>query len=332
MIKKVALGTLSIALVLMGAGCGGSSKSPSANTATSAAASAPTTAATTATSSAGGSTVVNVWKASGSVALTAVPLGDGHTSTTTAAIGSILVCSAGNPNGPGAQAAGPWLHGTTWDSTAKIAVAGSVQWPAASFTVKIVGTNRVITTNDLPDGYETGTFPIASTDPAYQYDRNPNKITEQSATTLTLPVSPTASAKPNCTPGGSIGVFANGVFLFNGVDAQGRDAVAHEEQDVCQGHPQDAGQYHYHDVPICIRTNAKGTSVVVGWAYDGHPIVVERDGAGNLPNNADLDECHGRTSPVLIDGVAQTIYHYSATVEFPYTIGCLRGTSAVAGR
>ena len=81
----------------------------------------------------------------------------------------------------------------------------------------------------------------------------------------------------------------NGVLLYDGLDATGRDAAAHEEQDMCQGHPQDQSQYHYHEVPSCLRDNAKGPSTVVGYAYDGYPIVVERDAAGNLPNNADLD-------------------------------------------
>jgi hypothetical protein len=38
--------------------------------------------------------------------------------------------------------------------------------------------------------------------------------------------------------------------------------------------------------------------------------VVERDAAGDLPTNADLDECHGRTSPILLDGEVVTMYHY----------------------
>ena len=70
---------------------------------------------------------------------------------------------------------------------------------------------------------------------------------------------------------------------------------------------------------------SKGASTVVGFARDGFPIVVERDAAGDLPTNADLDECHGRTSPVLLDGEVVTTYHYAATHEFPYFIGCFRG-------
>jgi hypothetical protein len=84
--------------------------------------------------------------------------------------------------------------------------------------------------------------------------------------------------------------------------------------------------YHYHNVPNCLRDKATGPSTVVGFAYDGFPIVVERDAAGTLPTNADLDECHGRTSPIFLDGEVIEMYHYSATLEFPYFIGCFKGT------
>jgi hypothetical protein len=262
------------------------------------------------------------------VKLTALPLGDNKESTTTPAVGMIYVCHAGDPNGPGSKVNGPWIHGTTWDETAKTVVQGSVSWPTASFSMKEVGSNRVFVTNDLPSGTHTGSFPIASTDPAYKYDSNPNKIAVQSAITITLPITPTASSQPSCTPG-TVGIMLNGVLLYDGLDATGRDAAAHEEQDMCQGHPQDQSQYHYHEVPSCLRDNAKGSSTVVGYAYDGYPIVVERDAAGNLPNNADLDVCHGRTSPILENGTVVTTFHYDATLEFPYTVGCLHGADQV---
>jgi hypothetical protein len=281
-----------------------------------------------ASSSISTSPIVNVWKAPGSVKATALPLGDNKELTTGGERGKLYVCRAGDPNGPGSKVNGPWIHGTTWDSTAKTVLAGRVSGPAADFTMTESGGNRVFVTNDLPTATLTGTFPIASRDPAYKYDNNPNKIIVQSAITITVPIAPSASAAPNCTPG-SVGIMLNGVLLFDALDATGRDAVAHEEQDLCQGHPQDKGEYHYHDVPSCLRDNAKGSSTVVGYAFDGYPIVVERDAAGNLPNNGDLDVCHGRTSPVLIDGKAVSTYHYSATLEFPYTVGCLRGQSQV---
>ena len=142
---------------------------------------------------------------------------------------------------------------------------------------------------------------------------------------LTVPAAPAVAATPSCLPKGTIGVLRNGVVLFAPVDERNRDAVAYETQDVCDGHPQQAGTYHYHDIPRCVRDASTGPSTVVGFAADGFPIVVERDAAGNLPTDADLDVCHGRVSPVQLDGRTVETYHYSATAEFPYFIGCFRG-------
>jgi len=47
---------------------------------------------------------------------------------------------------------------------------------------------------------------------------------------------------------------------------------------------------------------------------------------GTLPTNTALDACHGTTSVVLWDGKPTRIYHYVATIEYPYTVGCFHGT------
>ena len=274
-----------------------------------------------------GAAITNTWVADGTVDPTALPIGDGRSSTAGAAVGTVYACQGGGGVG-GANVDGPWIHGDTFDRTAKVHVQGDVSWPSADFTVTIDGGARTIRTNDLPVETHTGTFPIASGDPAYAYDQNPNHISEKSST-LTLPVAPTAAGAVGCLPGGAIGILANGVFLFDALDGEGRDAVAHETQDLCDGHPAPGDEYHYHDVPSCLVDAATGPSTVVGWADDGYPIVVERDAGGSLPTDADLDECHGRTSPVLVDGQLVTTYHYSATLEFPYVLGCFHGTNAV---
>lgn len=306
-------------LLLVVAGCGADdTASPST---------VPASGATSTTVAAAGGSIVNTWSGA-TVDPKRLPLGDGKVSTTAAATGAIFACSAGNPNGAGAQVAGTWIDvaNRTWDMTKKLAVQGSRTWEAANFTEAVKGADRVLTTNGLPVRTITGTFPIATTDPAYAFDKNPNSIKPQTITTLTLPVQPTPASKVSCLGMGAIGIVRNGVFVFASLDERNRDAVAYETQDACDGHPQQSGTYHYHDVPSCLRTLATGASVVVGFANDGYPIVIERDAAGNLPTNADLDECHGRTSPVDLDGATTTMYHYSATLEFPYFIGCYHGT------
>jgi YHYH protein len=244
----------------------------------------------------------------------------------------MFACRAGNPTAGGAQVDGPWLNNAagTWDSTTKLKVNGEVSWPTAKYTETVSGGKRILTTNSLPVDYKTGTFPIGANDPSYAYDRNPGTITEKTVT-LTLAENGTVASAPTCMNEGPVGMLRNGVYIFNAVDARGDDAVAHESQDLCDGHPA-MTQYHYHSVPSCIRTASTGPSTVVGWMADGFPLVVERDASGHLPTNADLDECHGRTSPILIDGNTVTTYHYSATLEFPYTIGCYKGTAAAISR
>ncbi len=56
-----------------------------------------------------------------------------------------------------------------------------------------------------------------------------------------------------------------------------------------------------------------------------------KDGAtGRILHDDDLDACHGTTSPVMWDGKLVDMYHYVLTPEYPYTIGCFRGTPVLA--
>jgi YHYH protein len=282
------------------------------------------TTATTVTASPGA--IVNRWSIA-RVDPTKLPIGDSSVSASNAGKGKLYACRAGNPNAPGSSADGPWLNTAagTWDSATKLAVNGEVSWPTAKYTERVSDGKRILTSNNLPVDIKSGTFPIASDDPSYAYDRNPGKITAID-TTITLVETGTVAAKASCMSEGPVGILRNGVKVFNSLDGKGLDAVAHESQDLCQGHPA-MTTYHYHNVPSCLRNAATGSSSVVGWISDGFPIVVERDASGALPTNADLDECHGRTSPILLDGKVVTMYHYSATLEFPYFIGCYKGTA-----
>ena len=263
------------------------------------------------------------------VDLTHLPLGDGKLSSAPK-VGWIWPCHI-NPSAGGAFRNGPWIDTTngTYDLTAKAVVQGKVNWPQHTLTVKLAGDKRIISTNDLPD-HPTGNFPISRTDAAFQYDPNPNTIAAQNVT-IDLPASPTLATQPSCTPG-AVGILLSGAVLFNALDAPGRDAVAHETQDGCQGHPQESGVYHYHSLTTCLpdTTSADGQSTLVGYAIDGFGIYGMRGKGGKILTSADLDECHGQTSEVEWDGKMVMMYHYNATWDFPYTIGCLRGTYDLA--
>lgn len=52
--------------------------------------------------------------------------------------------------------------------------------------------------------------------------------------------------------------------------------------------------------------------------------------AGNELTNAALDVCHGHTHVIEWDGKATMLYHYHATREYPYTLGCYAGTPVAA--
>jgi YHYH protein len=257
-----------------------------------------------------------------------LPLGDGRVSAGPAR-GSVMSCATSFRQG-GAQHAGPWIHGDTWDLTEKLTVRGRVTWPDAEFSITTGDTGRIVSrlvrSNGLPVGTPTGRFPIAGDDPAFQIDRNPNAIAPQNIS-LELPRDPQRAEAPSCVPMGLIGIALNGVAIFNALDDAGRDAVAHEVQDLCSGHPQMAGEYHYHGPSPCL-PDQMADEALIGYAIDGFGIFSMYDANGRELTDADLDECHGRTSPVDWDGRRVSVYHYVLTREYPYTVGCFRGTPA----
>jgi len=171
----------------------------------------------------------------------------------------------------GVDHTGEWVKGGYWYPTQKIAVLGENVWANASFTVKVKDGARVVTGNGLPVGHPTGNFPIARNDPAYQFGPNPNAISEQSVE-FSLPLRPILAAIPSCMPMGMVGVATNGVAFFNGLDAAGRDAVAHEVQDRCSGHPERDGQYHYHGPGSCHTDAQTQAHSLAGFALDGFSI------------------------------------------------------------
>ena len=253
---------------------------------------------------------------------TRLPVGDDSVSSTETGVG--LLCTTMQGGGGGTTTQGPWFNGDgTFNDEAKYVVEGEVTWtPDLNITVN--GDTRVLTTNNLPD-HTTGVFPVEPGTEAAEIDPNPNSIGEQSFT-LELPANPTLADEPQCL-GGEAGVLLTGVVLNNAVDAELRDAVAWEVQDACDGHPHGGGVYHYHSVTDCATDDAGGDhSDLVGYALDGFGIYGHSEENGEALTNADLDECHGHTHEIDWDGATIEMYHYHATYEFPYTVGCFRGS------
>lgn len=261
---------------------------------------------------------------------TQLPLGDGKTSTTAPKTGFIYLCRSMQGNG-GAFQDGAWIHGDTWNPAEKtVTVDGSVTWSNAAVSISLNGATRSIQTNGLPSQHDTGVFPVATNDDAYQYDRNPNHITQQSIQ-LALPAQPTASSSPHCV-GGEVGIALTGVPIFNGLDAGGRDAVAHEIQDSFGGHPQIQGMYHYHHISKVVASlgDTENGMTLVGYAFDGFGIYTDTEFGATLMTS-DLDECHGHSHQITWDGEIKILYHYHATQDYPYTVSCFHGESTVDG-
>jgi hypothetical protein len=101
------------------------------------------------------------------------------------------------------------------------------------------------------------------------------------------------------TPLGHVGVWTNGVSIFNARDAfsynnQGvwnQDALPNEGSsfDDCLGHPAPNGEYHHHVNPECLYdyNNSTQHSPIIGYAFDGFPIYgaygyVNTNGTGGI--------------------------------------------------
>jgi len=325
--------SLSTALFFLAlvAGCSGSTSStPRVTASASPQAAASASASASPSSGAQGTayTCPSATTSSGALDCTTLPLGDDDYSTTTPAVGSVYVCSV--PNGQGPNASPPWINFTskTWNALAKDVVPGNAGWSGTFFAVQS-GSSLDVSGNGLPLApITTGTFPIASTDAVYPYDGNPNSIAAQTIS-YTLPYNPTPAASPGCLTGGRVAIAVNGVSIFDALDALGHDAVAREGQDACHGHPDQSSTYHYHGWIFACVTDAGSASTnssLLGYALDGYGIYGPWSN-GKVLTTADLDECHGITSSVLWHGAQTSIYHYVATYDFPYTIGCYHGTA-----
>ncbi len=254
-----------------------------------------------------------------------LPVGDNKLVLDGAKRGYVYLCNAGNATGAGgADTRGPWFvnDDTEYDINQKVHVTGDVKWQGR-YSMSVSGDTRKVSVNAVPVDEPTGSFPISSSDPAYQYDRNPNHIAEQSLE-YDLTADPQILSTPQCM-GGEVGVTTVGVPLFSAFDAGNRDAGAWEVQDDCDGHPQMTSEYHYHTLSSCIADT--GVDTVLGFALDGFPITGPKVGTNNVLTTGDLDECHGITSTIDLDGKSVTTYHYVMTEDFPYSVSCFRGTA-----
>lgn len=212
-------------------------------------------------------------------------------------------------------------------------------WPAPAVSVSCDGAEVTITSNGVV-GHEFE-------------DLHGGGLTPQ-AHTWHFPQSPLIAEAPHpmlmVEP---IGVAIDGVPIWGAheVDLLSSfgDPVLNGVVDLCRGHADGDGVYHYHGLVTDCLLHDVPWPTIVGFAFDGFPIydahecvdeacteVVELSSGWQLTGEPTgpswfsyeyvasedplvLDECNGHVGP-------GGDYHYHATTGFPYTIGCFVGT------
>jgi hypothetical protein len=234
-------------------------------------------------------------------------------------------------NGAGNSDASDWTNPDgTWDYTRKPIVEGSLTW-VSEFEIMLDGNgNRVITGNALPT-HPTGVFPIDPNSVAYQYDRNTNEIKARNIL-YTFPETPEEATNPSCVTFGAAGISLSGSVIYHGASTLGNDAAAHELFDSYGGHSDGTNTYHYHYPAENLQKHIHPDedkaehSALMGYMIDGFGIYGPQGEDGKVLWSKDLDECHGHKHPVMWDGKMVDLYHYHWTYDFPYNIGCFKGT------
>jgi YHYH protein len=134
-----------------------------------------------------------------------------------------------------------------------------------------------------------------------------------------IPLNPVVAATPTPTASnffkGAVALAANGVPIFNAYNNRGEDAYLIGELDAYGGHCGKGDDYHYHIAPLSL-DDATADILPIAFALDGYAIY-----AGKEPNGVTmttLDANHGH--------YFNSVYHYHATLVYPYAIGNMVGT------
>lgn len=211
-----------------------------------------------------------------------------------------------------------------------------------------------IATNVLSVHYTANDVYVTSTCiPGYDigpWTANPNLSANQDfCFRITCNPAPNTGTLVN-TPLGHIGVWRNGVSIFNAKDGmsynnQGiwnRDALVWEgiSFDACLGHPAPNGEYHHHVSPNCLydHLDDEQHSDLIGYAFDGYPIYgahgyANPDGSGGIirmRSSYQLRTITERTT--LPNGTVLPANQYGPAIGGQYPLGAfLEDYAYVAG-
>lgn len=147
---------------------------------------------------------------------------------------------------------------------------------------------------------------------------------------------------------GAIGLWINGVAIFNAQDAHywnnstsafvmgtttsgwNRNALFFEGSgfDDCLGHPQGSGMYHHHVNPKCLYNDADNThhSPIIGYAFDGFPVYgpyayTNTDGTGAIKRMTSSYVVSTATTRTAGPPVNSTYPMGSMCEDYVYTAG-----------
>ncbi len=210
-----------------------------------------------------------------------------------------------------------------------------------------LNTSGVTGYNGLPANVQTVSYSDSSVYvacsgiPAYgigPWPGNPNVPVTQNWVFKVPRVPQVKSGTKTATPLGQIGVFVNGVPIYNPLDAmsyrnqniwhQNAAYVEAASFDTCYGHPAPGGIYHHHIIPRCLfMFDSHQHSPVVGFAFDGYPVYgpygyENSDGTGSfvrMTSSYHLRSISTRTT--LPDGTVLPPSQYGPAVSTQYPLG-----------
>jgi len=223
-----------------------------------------------------------------------------------------------------------------------------------SYSESISDDARVITGNGCPPHYSicTGKGVVSGCGDVGE-EGSMTEATEQcfEYTIPAYPVLRTDTYSVACEMG-AIGVALNGVAFYSGaVDTDctlldvDDDTAEWTSFDMCGGHSQQGGEYHYHFPPSCLIEEAEtrsptgtGHSPQIGWAFDGFPVYGPLY-TGGVDASDYTDDCGGIQEELsdvdnfsyryYVTGPTSDLYSLPhdtpTTSQFPYTFDCYAG-------
>ena len=141
------------------------------------------------------------------------------------------------------------------------------------------------------------------------------------------------------TPMGHVGVWTNGVSIFNAKDGMSynngnvwyQDALYFEgiSFDDCLGHPAQNGEYHHHVNPTCLYDDDddQNHSPIIGYAFDHFPIYgaygyTNTNGTGAIKRmESSYQQRNITTRTTLPDGTALSAGQHGPVVSSQYPLG-----------